>query len=72
MLYIALITSIISYSIWFWALGKMEASKLSIFQNLQPIIATVLSVLFFGEVLGWEFYVGGAMVIAGVVITQRG
>ncbi len=72
LLYIAIITSIISYSIWFWALGKMEASKLSIFQNLQPIIATILSVLFFGEVLGWEFYVGGAMVIAGVIITQRG
>lgn len=72
LLYIAIITSIIAYSIWFWALGRMEASKLSIFQNLQPIIATILSVLFFGEVLGWEFYIGGAMVIAGVVITQRG
>lgn len=72
LLYIAIITSVIAYSIWFWALGRMEASKLSIFQNLQPIIATVLSVLFFGEVLGWEFYVGGAMVITGVIVTQRG
>lgn len=72
LLYIAILTSVIAYSIWFWALGKMEASKLSIFQNLQPIIATVLSVLFFGEALGWEFYVGGAMVIAGVIVTQRG
>ncbi len=72
LLYIAIITSVIAYSIWFWALGRMEASKLSIFQNLQPIIATILSVLFFGEILGWEFYVGGAMVITGVIVTQRG
>ena len=72
LLYIAIITSVIAYSIWFWALGRMEASKLSIFQNLQPIFATILSVLFFGEILGWEFYVGGAMVITGVIVTQRG
>lgn len=72
LLYIAIVTSVIAYSIWFWALGRMEASKLSIFQNLQPIIAAILSFLFFGESFGWDFYIGGSMVIAGVVLTQRG
>ncbi|MGB5107004.1 MAG: EamA family transporter [Candidatus Zixiibacteriota bacterium] len=72
LLYIAIITSVIAYSIWFWALGRMEASKLSIFQNLQPIIAAILSFIFFGETFGWDFYIGGAMIIAGVVVTQRG
>ena len=72
LLYIAIVTSVIAYSIWFWALGRMEASKLSIFQNLQPIIAAILSFMFFGESFGWDFYIGGSMVIAGVVLTQRG
>ncbi len=72
LLYIAILTSVIAYTIWYWALGKMEASKLSIFQNLQPIIAAILSVAFFGESFGWDFYIGGSMVIAGVILTQRG
>lgn len=72
LLYIAILTSVIAYTIWYWALGKMEASKLSIFQNLQPVIAAVLSVLLFGESFGPDFYIGGAMVIAGVVLTQKG
>lgn len=72
LLYIAIVTSVIAYSIWYWALGRMEASKLAIFQNLQPIIAALLSVLLVGETLGASFYIGGALVIAGVLLTQRG
>ncbi len=72
LLYIAILTSIIAYTIWYWALGKMEASKLAIFQNLQPVIAAILAVLLVGETLGLDFYLGGAMVILGVFLTQRG
>lgn len=72
LLYIAILTSVVAYTIWYWALGKMEASKLSIFQNLQPVMAAVLSVLFMGESFGTEFYIGGALVLIGVILTQRG
>ncbi len=72
LLYIAILTSVIAYTIWYWALGKMEASKLAIFQNLQPVIAAILAVLLVGETLGLDFYLGGAMVILGVFLTQRG
>lgn len=72
LLYIAIFTSVIAYTIWFWALARMEASKLAIFQNLQPIIASILSVWMVGESFGFDFYLGGAMVIGGVFLTQRG
>lgn len=72
LLYIAVLTSVIAYTIWYWALGRMEASKLAIFQNLQPIIAAALAVLLVGESLGVDFYVGGILVVAGVFLTQRG
>ncbi len=70
--YIALMTSVISYSIWYWALARMDTSKLAIFQNLQPVFATVLAVLLVGESLSTSFYLGGVMVIGGVFLTQRG
>jgi drug/metabolite transporter (DMT)-like permease len=72
LLYISVLTSVVAYTIWFWALGRMEASKLAIFQNLQPIIAAVLSVVLVGESLGFDFYLGGLMVVGGVILTQRG
>jgi drug/metabolite transporter (DMT)-like permease len=72
LLYIAIMTSVIAYSIWYWALARMEASKLAIFQNLQPVFATILSVIMVSESFGLDFYLGGAMVIGGVLLTQRG
>jgi drug/metabolite transporter (DMT)-like permease len=72
LLYIAIMTSVVAYSIWYWALARMEASKLAIFQNLQPIFAAILSMLFVSESFGFDFYLGGALVIGGVLLTQRG
>ena len=72
LLYIATMTSVVSYSIWYWALARMEASKLAIFQNLQPVFAAILSMLVVSETFGFDFYLGGALVIGGVLITQRG
>jgi drug/metabolite transporter (DMT)-like permease len=72
LLYIALMTSVVAYSIWYWALARMEASKLAIFQNLQPVFAAILSMIVVSETFGFDFYLGGAMVIGGVLLTQRG
>jgi drug/metabolite transporter (DMT)-like permease len=70
--YIAIGTSVVAYSIWFWALGRMEATKLSVFNNLQPIITGILSFWLMGEQIGVRLIVGGVMVILGVVLTERG
>lgn len=70
--YLAIMTSVVAYSLWYWALARMEASKLAVFQNLQPVIAALLSFIFVGETFGPPFFIGGGLVIAGVLITQRG
>lgn len=72
LLYIALATSVIGYSIWYWALARMEAIKLAIFQNIQPVAGTALSVIFVGETLGVFFFIGGILIVGGVLLTQRG
>jgi drug/metabolite transporter (DMT)-like permease len=72
MLYIAIATSVVGYSIWYWGLARMEAIKLAIFQNIQPVAGTILSVLIVGEVLGANFFAGGVLIIGGVLLTQRG
>ena len=69
-LYLGLGTSIIAYSIWYYALRKSQAAKVAIFSNLQPVITTLLSVLILKMPISFVFIVGGIVVISGVIITQ--
>src|SRR5262249_3423879 len=69
-LYLALLSSVASYLLWYWALGRTEASKVAIFNNLQPVATAIASWLVLGERIGWEVGVGGALVLIGVRLTQ--
>jgi len=70
--YLALIATCLSFFLWFYVLGKTEASKVAVFSNLQPILTTVFSILLFGEasVPSLMFVVGSGIVIVGVLLTQ--
>jgi drug/metabolite transporter (DMT)-like permease len=68
--YLALLTSVVAYLIWYYALSKVPASRVAIFSNLQPAATALAAWLVLGEPLHWELAVGGALVIAGVRLTQ--
>ncbi len=68
-LYLALGLSVASYVLWYWLIKHMEATRIAVFQNVQPIIASVAAFLFLAEPLGWPFLIGGAVVLAGVIVT---
>ena len=69
-LYLALLSSVAAYFLWYWALSRTEASKVAIFINLQPVATALASGLVLGERIGWEVAVGGALVLVGVRLTQ--
>lgn len=71
-IYLGAITSGLGYALWFYALKRMEASKLAVFNNLQPALTAVLAFLIFGTQITPYFIVGGTMIIVGVILTQRG
>jgi drug/metabolite transporter (DMT)-like permease len=70
-LFLALGTSVLAYFLWIWCLSKSEASRVAVFTNFQPVVTTVLAFLIFREKFTAEFFVGGAMVLAGVFVVQR-
>jgi drug/metabolite transporter (DMT)-like permease len=69
-LYLGLGSSLLSYLIWFVALGRTDASKVAVFSNLQPVATAFAAWAVLGEHIGWEVVVGGALVLLGVRLTQ--
>ena len=70
--YMSLFPSVISYLIFSYALKYLAASRVSTFSYLQPLIATVLAAVFLREMPAAGFVAGGACVLAGVFLAERG
>ncbi len=71
-LYLTLAQSVVGYLLYYWALRRSDASRIAIWSNTQPVLAAALSWALYGEAVTAAFVAGGAMVIAGVVLTERG
>jgi drug/metabolite transporter (DMT)-like permease len=69
-LYLGIGTSIISYLLWYYALRRVDAVRLAVFANGQPIITAVLSIIFLHYSITMQFVIGGTITIAGVILTQ--
>ena len=71
-IYMALFPSVIAYLIYYHALAHMAASRLSAFSYLQPVFASIMGVVILGETLGAPVIAGGAVILAGVYLAERG
>ena len=70
-LYLGIGTSIIGYLLWYYALRRIDATRLAVFANGQPIVTSILSVIFLGATITPWFIIGGILTLMGVIITQR-
>ncbi len=68
--YLILVTSVIAYLLWYWALAHLPAARVAVFTNLQPLATAVLAHFFLGEHVTPQFVGGALMVIFGVVLAQ--
>ncbi|MCI0589771.1 MAG: EamA family transporter [Planctomycetes bacterium] len=69
-LYLALVTSVACYALWGFALGRLRATQVAVFSNLQPPVAALLSWLVLGERISLSLAAGGLLVVGGVLLTQ--
>jgi len=68
--YMAIGLSVVVYVLWYWLLKYLDASRIAVYHNIQPIIASAVAYAFLGESLSLVFLIGGAVVIAGVIVTE--
>jgi drug/metabolite transporter (DMT)-like permease len=59
----------LAYPMWFLSLRKLPLSHISIFVYITPIFAVMLSFLILHEVFGWRFWIGGVLILGGIIIT---
>jgi drug/metabolite transporter (DMT)-like permease len=64
-------SSVAGYFIFVWALGKMDATKVSVFLYAVPVVALIAAWLMLDEDPGASLVFAAAMVITGVVLAQQ-
>lgn len=70
--YLGVMGSVTAYMIFYYALTKMEASRVSVLGYLQPVLGTLLAVVFIGEHVTSYLLAGGALILLGVYVAERG
>ncbi|HEY6908646.1 MAG TPA: DMT family transporter [Myxococcales bacterium] len=68
--YLIVMSGVVAYLLWYWALAHLPAARVAIFNNLQPLATALLAWLFFGEHITVAFIAGAVVVIAGVLLAQ--
>jgi drug/metabolite transporter (DMT)-like permease len=63
--------SAIAFSLSAWAQRTIDASRASILNLLEPVVAGVVGYAV-GERLGFVGYVGAALILAGIFVAERG
>ncbi|HEY4770801.1 MAG TPA: DMT family transporter [Myxococcales bacterium] len=68
--YLIVMTSVVAYLLWSWALAHLAAVRVAVFNNLQPLATALMAQVFLGERVTAGFFAAAAVVIAGVLIAQ--
>jgi drug/metabolite transporter (DMT)-like permease len=69
--YMVIFGSFVAYLIYAFALEKLSASNVAAFAYLQPLMAAAMGVWLLGEKISITVVIGGALILAGVYLTER-
>ena len=69
--YLGVFPTAIAFSTWAWALARSDAGTLTLTTFLVPFIATLIAWALLGEVPPPLTFLGGALAIAGVLLTRH-
>ncbi|MHA1600646.1 MAG: DMT family transporter [Alphaproteobacteria bacterium] len=70
-LYLAIVSSMVGYAAWYWALAHGGIGRTGLTQFLQPLVGLVLALAVLGETLTWPMAVAAGAILGGVVWARR-
>jgi drug/metabolite transporter (DMT)-like permease len=68
--FIVVIGTMVTFSLLTGSLRHISATRASIVSTLEPVVATVVAWAWLGETFGATQLIGGAVVIAGILVAQ--
>ena len=68
---LAVVTSIVGYVGWYWALDRGGIQRIATLQFLQPLSGFALAAVVLGDHVTLPIAVGSCLIIAGIVVAQR-
>ena len=71
-LFLGIFCSGLAYIFWYDALQELPASQLGVFLYVEPVIAVFVAALILGEAVLWTSLAGGAIILFGVWLVNRG
>lgn len=69
-LYLGVLGSVVTFSVYFWMLKRVEAVYLSLLAFVTPILAVLLGGLVLHEKLGVHVLQGGGLVLLGILVAN--
>jgi len=71
LLYLAILGSAVTFTVYYWLLARVTATRLALTSYLIPIVAVAVGAGLFDEPLRPRVLAGAALILAGVVIVSR-
>jgi drug/metabolite transporter (DMT)-like permease len=72
MFYMAAFSSVVAYLLFYWTLRYMTASRVAVVSYFEPVAVVILAAVFLGEHPTRHLLAGGALVLLGVYLAERG
>ena len=70
LLYLSLLSTLLAYAAWYWALGQGGVGRTGLLQFAQPLVGLALAGLLLGEALTWPLLLAAAMILAGMAMAR--
>jgi drug/metabolite transporter (DMT)-like permease len=71
LLYLAIPGSAVTFSLYYWLMAHMPATRLSLIAYTIPVVAVLVGVAFMNEPITARTIAGGILVVAGVAVAAR-
>ena len=69
--YAAVFATAFAFTAWQRGISRIGANRVLVYQYLITIVGVTSGIIFFGESLGWNKIVGGAVILLGVYLARR-
>lgn len=69
--WLGLLGTCLAYILYFFIIREMGATRASLVTYMLPVNAFILGAIVLDEVITWQLFVGGALIIGGIAIVNR-